>query len=54
MYRFMRKGVVLFLISGACLLQTAACTDQLLTTTAISSAVTAGGVLYIVGRILND
>lgn len=37
------------LVGGGILLQTASCTDQV---TAIATSVTAGGVLYIIRRII--
>lgn len=40
--------------SGAVLLQTTACVEFSSTLTAIATTVSAGGVLYIVSRILNN
>lgn len=42
------------LASGAMMLQTSGCTQALTTTIAISSVITAGGVIYIVTRIIRD
>jgi len=49
-----KKILAVGLIGGACLFQAPTCSEQAATITAISSAVTAGGVLFIVDRVLND
>ncbi len=48
-YRFLAS-----LSSGAFMLQTAGCAETALVATGIFSAVTAGGVIYLVSRIVND
>ncbi|MEP0845289.1 MAG: hypothetical protein HRF50_00550 [Phycisphaerae bacterium] len=40
--------------SGAVLLQTTACTEVASAITAIATTVSAGGVIYIVSRIVNN
>jgi hypothetical protein len=52
--RMWKRLLAVGLLGGACLLQLPTCTQQALWATAVSSAVTAGGVLYIVSRVLND
>jgi len=42
------------LAGGSMLLQTSVCAEQAAVATAIASAVTAGGVLYLVSRVLNN
>ncbi len=42
------------LASGAVLLQTTACTEFATSVTAIATTVSAGGVIYIVSRILDN
>ena len=42
------------LLGGAILLQTPACAEQAAVVTAVTSTITAGGVLYLVGRVLNN
>lgn len=49
-----KKLFVAALLSGSFLFQTPTCTEQAAFVTAASSAVTAGGVLYLVGRVVND
>ena len=53
-FRHWKKTLVVGLISGSVLLQTGACTDEAIYATAISSIVSAGGVWFIVDRILNE
>lgn len=45
---------LLMAASGAVVLQTTACIEFSTTLTAIASAVSAGGVVYIVTRIINN
>ncbi|MFO0838762.1 MAG: hypothetical protein U1D55_09555 [Phycisphaerae bacterium] len=40
-------------VCGGVLLQTAGCTDLAIAVTTISSALTAGGVLYLVRRVVD-
>ena len=50
-----KKMLAVGLISGSFLLQTnTTCTDQAQVVTAVSSVITAGGVLYVVDRVLNE
>jgi hypothetical protein len=42
------------LIGGSFLFQAPTCTERAVFTTAVSSVITAGGVIYIVDRIIND
>ena len=49
--RSWNKWAVL-LASGAFLLQTPACVETATILTSISSVISAGGVLYLVGRVL--
>ena len=50
-----KKLLAVGLISGSFLFQTTTtCTEQAQTVTAISSVITAGGILYVVDRVLNE
>jgi hypothetical protein len=49
-----RKLLAVGLLSGSFLFQTPTCTERAAVITALNSAITAGGVLYIVDRIVND
>ena len=49
-----KKTLMIGLISGSVLLQAGACTDEAIYTTAVASVVSAGGVWFIVDRILNE
>ena len=49
-----KKLLAVGLLGGSCLFQTPTCTDQAAWVTAVSSAVTAGGVIYLVDRVIND
>lgn len=46
------KRFMLKFLSGAIMLQTSGCTDIATFTTTIASIVTAGGVIYIVTRVI--
>ncbi len=47
------KRWALAMLSGGIALQTAGCTDAALGITTLASAVTAGGVLYIIQKIMD-
>ncbi len=49
-----KRLIVFGALGGSFLFQTPTCTQRATVSTAISSAITAGGVLYIVDRIIND
>ncbi|MFQ5805563.1 MAG: hypothetical protein ACE5I3_03825 [Phycisphaerae bacterium] len=49
-----KKLLAVGVLGGAFLFQTPTCTERAVWVTAVSSAATAGGVLYLVGRIVND
>ncbi len=49
-----KKLLVMGLLGGSFLFQTPTCTDRMAVITAFNSAITAGGVLYIVNRVVND
>jgi len=49
-----QKWLALGALGGAVLFQAPTCTEQASFITAFSSVVTAGGVLYLVNRVLND
>lgn len=49
-----KKLLAVGLLGGLFLFQAPTCADRAATITAVSSLVTAGGVLYLVGRVLND
>jgi hypothetical protein len=51
MKRTVIKQLVLALATGAVLLQTATCAQQI---TALATTVTAGSALFIVNQIIND
>ncbi len=45
--------IALALLSGTILFQTPGCTETAAVVTALSSALTAGGVLYLVRRVID-
>ncbi len=47
------KRMALALLSGAILCQVPACAETALFVTSVSSVLTAGGVMYLVGRVLD-
>lgn len=47
------KRFALTFLSGAILFQAPACAETALFVTTLSSVVTAGGVVYLVGRVLD-
>ncbi len=49
-----KKLLAVGVLGGSFLFQTSACTERAALVTAFSSAITAGGVLYIVDRVIND
>jgi len=49
-----KKLLVVGLLGGSFLFQAPTCTERAAFVTAVSSAITAGGVLFIVDRVLND
>ena len=49
-----KKLLVVGLLSGSFLFQAPTCTQQAAWITAITSTATAGGVLYLVSRVVND
>jgi hypothetical protein len=54
MRRYVFKQLVLGLVCGGVLFQAASCTDIATQVTAVATAVTAGGVLWIIRRINSD
>lgn len=54
MFQRLRKKWIASVLSGSVLLQTTACIQNAVTIGSISSVVTAGGVLYIISRVLRD
>lgn len=53
MSSFRKKAWMLALLGGATLLQAPACTDVAIWLASASSVVTAGGVLYLVRRVID-
>ena len=49
-----KKLLAVGVLGGSFLFQAPTCTDQAALVTAVSSAITAGGVLYLVDRVVND
>jgi hypothetical protein len=49
-----KKLLAIGALSGAVLFQTPTCTEQAILTTAFTSTITAGGVLYLVNRVISD
>jgi hypothetical protein len=49
-----KKLLTVGLLGGAILLQTPACVEQAAVVTAVTSTITAGGVLYLVSRVFNN
>jgi hypothetical protein len=49
-----KKLLAVGLIGGSFLFQAPTCVDRAQIVTAVSSVVTAGGVLYLVDRVIND
>jgi hypothetical protein len=47
------KKLALALLSGSILFQTPGCTDTALFITSVASAITAGGVIYLVRRVVS-
>ena len=54
MFQRLRSKWIAAVVSGSVLLQTTACIQNAVAVGSVSSVVTAGGVLYIVSRILRD
>lgn len=48
------KKWLLTMCSGALMLQTAGCVEAAAVATSVFTAVTAGGVLFLVNRVVND
>jgi hypothetical protein len=53
MRNFEWKKLALALLSGTILFQTPGCTETAAVVTAVSSALTAGGLLYLVNRVID-
>jgi hypothetical protein len=49
-----KKLLAIGVLGGSFLFQTPTCTERAAFVTAVSSAITAGGVLYLVDRVIND
>jgi hypothetical protein len=49
-----KKLLAVGLIGGSFLFQAPTCTERAAVITAFSSVITAGGLLYIVDRVIND
>ena len=47
------KRLVFAMLSGGILMQTASCTDAALGITTIATAITAGGVIFIIQKIMS-
>ena len=54
MKRLWKKLLAMGVVGGALLFQAPTCADQAAAWTAVTSTVTAGGVLYLVNRVVND
>jgi hypothetical protein len=49
-----KKLLAIGVLGGSFLIQTPTCTERATLVTAFTSAITAGGVLYLVDRVIND
>jgi hypothetical protein len=49
-----KKLLAVGVLGGSFLFQTPTCTERAALVTAFSSAITAGGVLYLVNQVIND